>query len=65
MTPHISPCCLHWSRDGELAPSDRQDLLQSLHLEDNRRAGLMHTQTMTWPDVPGRSAASPHSLLQA
>lgn len=58
MTPLISPCCLHWALDGELAPSDRQDLLQSLHLEDNRGAGLRYTQALTWSDLPGRSGMS-------
>jgi hypothetical protein len=64
MSNLISPWCLHWSRDGELAPSDRQDVLQSLVLEDNRLARLMLTQDRPWSDQAGPSSMPRHSFFQ-
>jgi hypothetical protein len=53
MSHPISPRCLHWGRDGELAQSDRQDLLQSLVLADNRLACLMLIQARQWSEQTG------------
>lgn len=53
MSHPVSPWCLHWGRDGELAQSDRQDLLESLVLEDNRLARLMLTQARLWSEQAG------------
>jgi hypothetical protein len=46
MTPLAPPWCLHWGKDGELAPSDRQALLQCLQRQDGQWARLMLTQAM-------------------
>ncbi len=64
MSHPLSPWCLHWGRDGELAQSDRQDLLQSLVLEDNTLARLMLTQAKPWPEQVGPSAMPRHSFTQ-
>lgn len=64
MSHPVSPWCLHWGRDGELSQSDRQDLLQSLVLEDNRLARLMLTQTRPWSEQAGPLAMPQHSLYQ-
>ena len=56
MSPRLTPCSLHWSGDGELAASDRQDLLQFLALADNRWAQWMLTWSMPWPDHPSPAA---------
>ena len=60
MSHPISPWCLHWGRDGELAQSDRLDLLQSLMLEDNRLARLMLSQARQWG-----ARAGPQAMPQA
>jgi hypothetical protein len=64
MSHPISPWCLQWGRDGELAQSDRQDLLQSLVLEDNRLARLMLSQARQWSEQAGPSAMPQHSFDQ-
>lgn len=62
MSHPISPWCLHWGRDGELAQSDRQDLLHSLVLKDNRLARLMLTQARPWPEQAGPQAVPQSSF---
>ena len=62
MSNPISPWCLQWGPDGELAQSDRQDLLQSLVLEDNRLARLMLTQASQGPTA---SRTSGRALCRA
>lgn len=64
MSHPISPWCLHWGRDGELAQSDRQDLLQSLVLEDHTLARLMLIQARPWSEQVGPSAMPRRSLTQ-
>lgn len=64
MSRFISPWCLHWGGDGELAQSDRQDLLRSLVLEDNNLARLMLTQASQWPEQAGPQAMPQPSFLQ-
>ena len=64
MSYPISPWCLHWGRDGELVQSDRQDLLQSLVLEDNTLARLMLTQARQWSEHAGPSAMPQQSFYQ-
>jgi hypothetical protein len=64
MSHPISPCCLHWGRDGELAQSDRQDLLQSLVLEDHRLARLMLTQARQWSEQAGPPTMPQPSIFQ-
>ena len=64
MSHPISPWCLHWGRDGELAQSDRLDLLQSLVLEDHTLARLMLTQTRPWPEQAAPSAMPRSSFTQ-
>lgn len=55
MTQPIPLWCLHWSRDGELAPGDRLDLLHALVLQDSCLSHLMLSQAAQWPE---RSAPS-------
>jgi hypothetical protein len=62
MSNSISPWCLHWGRDGELVQSDRQDLLQSLVLEDNTLARLILTQARQWTADCGPSAVPQQSF---
>lgn len=64
MSHPISPWCLHWDRDGELAQSDRQDLLQSLVLTDNSLARLMLTQARQWSEQAGPSIMRQYSFHQ-
>ena len=64
MSHPISPWCLHWGRDGELAQSDRQDLLESLVLEDHRLARLMLTQARPWSEQAGPSAMPQPAFFQ-
>jgi len=64
MNHPISPWCLHWSRDGELAQSDRQDLLESLLLKDNSLASLMLTQARPWSEQAGPQAMRKPSFFQ-
>ena len=64
MSHPISPWCLHWGRDGELAQSDRLDLLQSLVLEDNSLASFMLTQAMQWSEQTGPQAMPQPSFFQ-
>ena len=64
MSHLICPWCLHWGRDGELAPSDRQDLLQSLVLKDNRLARLMLNQAREWSEQIDQSAMPQQSFGQ-
>lgn len=64
MSHPISPWCLHWGLDGELALSDRQDLLESLVLADNRLARLMLTQARQWSGQAGPQAMPQHSFYQ-
>lgn len=64
MSHSISPWCLHWGRDGELAQSDRQDLLQSLVLNDTRLACLMLTQARPRSGQPGLSAMPQQSFYR-
>jgi hypothetical protein len=64
MSHPISPWCLHWGHDGELAQSDRQELLQSPVLEDNRVARLMLTQVRQWSAQAGPQAMPQASFLQ-
>jgi hypothetical protein len=64
MSHPISPWCLHWGRDGELAQSDRQDLLHSLVLEDHTLARLMLTQARPWSEQVGPSAMPRGSFTQ-
>jgi hypothetical protein len=64
MSHPISPWCLHWGRDGELTPSDRRDLLQSLVLADSRLALLMLTQPRPWPEQAGPWPLPPPSVLR-
>ncbi|MFM9101728.1 MAG: hypothetical protein ACKOPS_10475 [Cyanobium sp.] len=64
MSQPISPWCLHWGRDGELAQSDRQDLLESLVLADNRLARLMLTQARQWSEQAGPQTMPQHSFYQ-
>jgi len=63
MSHAISPWCLHWGRDGELAQSDRLDLLKSLVLKDNGLAGLMLTQTRQWSEREGPSGMPSRSVM--
>lgn len=65
MSHPISPWCLHWGRDGELAQSDRQDLLESLVLEDNRLARLRLSQARPWCEQAGPQARPQPSFFQA
>ena len=64
MSHLIPPWCLHWGRDGELAQSDRQDLLESLVLEDNRLAHWMLTQARQWSEQAGPQAMPQPSFFQ-
>jgi hypothetical protein len=64
MSHPISPWCLHWGCDGELAQSDRQDLLQALVLEDHTLARLMVTQARSWSEQAGLSAMPGHAFNQ-
>jgi hypothetical protein len=64
MSHPISPWCLQWGRDGELAQSDRQDLLESLVLEDNQLARLMLTQARQWSEQAGPQAMPQLSFFQ-
>lgn len=64
MSHPISPWCLHWGRDGELAQSDRQDLIQSLVLEDNRLARLMLTQARQWSEQASSASMPQCSFYQ-
>ena len=64
MSHPISPWCLHWGRDGELAQGDRQDLLESLVLEDNRLARLMLTQARQWSEQAGSQTMSQPFFFQ-
>jgi hypothetical protein len=64
MSHLIPPWCLHWGRDGELTQSDRQDLLESLVLADNRLARLMLTQARHWSEQAGSQTMSQPSFFQ-
>ncbi len=64
MSDAISPWCLHWSRDGELAESDRQDLLQSLVLADTTLADLMLGQARQWSEQAGPSTMPQQSFYR-
>lgn len=64
MSHPISPWCLHWGRDGELALSDRRDLLESLVLADNRLALLMLSQARQWSEQGGPQAMPQPSFFQ-
>lgn len=64
MSHPIPPWCLHWGRDGELAQSDRHDLLESLVLEDNRLARLMLTQARKWSEQTSSASMPPRSFYQ-
>lgn len=44
MNQRISPWCLHWGRDGELAQSDRLDVVRMLVSHDQRLTQLMLDQ---------------------
>jgi hypothetical protein len=44
MNQRIPPWCLHWGRDGELAQSDRLDVLRMLVSHDQRLTQLMLDQ---------------------
>ena len=41
MSAATPPWCLHWGRDGELDSRDRQDLLETLVVEELGMARLM------------------------
>lgn len=44
MNQRIPPWCLHWGRDGELAQSDRLDVVRMLVSHDQRLTQLMLDQ---------------------
>jgi hypothetical protein len=50
MKQRISPWCLHWGRDGELAQSDRLDVLRMLVSHDQRLTQLMLDQGPLFDD---------------
>jgi hypothetical protein len=50
MNQRIPPWCLHWGRDGELAQSDRLDVLRMLVSHDQRLTQLMLDQGPLFDD---------------
>jgi hypothetical protein len=56
MSQLTPPWCLHWGSDGELAQSDRSDLLLSLASQENSVAHLMLAQARGWVDHQARHA---------
>ena len=63
MSPYLSPSCLHWSGDGELTATDRQDLFRSLALGDNRLAYDLLTKAMPKPECASQPARSDPAFM--
>ncbi len=64
MSAVTPPWCLHWARDGELDSRDRQDVLETLVVQELGMARLMLHQALQSPELPPTPPRQPFRSCQ-
>ncbi len=64
MSAVTPPWCLHWARDGELDSRDRQDVLETLVVQELGMARLMLHQALQSSELPPTPPRQPFRSCQ-
>jgi hypothetical protein len=64
MSAVTPPWCLHWARDGELDSRDRQDVLETLVVQELGMARLMLHQALQSSELPPTPPRQPFRTCQ-
>jgi hypothetical protein len=64
MSAVTPPWCLHWARDGELDSRDRQDVLDTLVVQEQGLARLLLDQALQRKELPPTRPRQPFRSCQ-